>query len=383
MFNVNKKSATYINLDFVRGVAALLVMFSHARAYVLVLAPQLDNPGLVAKGFYFVTGFGHQAVMIFFVLSGFFISRSIVNMLERKQWTWRRYLVNRMSRLWVVLIPALLLTAFWDHLGIYLGATDFYSGIDTARYGSIPGTKQGGADLTLSTFIENVLFLVGVTEPNVYGTNGPLWSLTYEFWYYMVFPLAFLVFLPVTGPVAKMVQIALVVFCLWLLPFRLLWMGIIWLYGYGVLVLNRSEAVRAVTCRWTYFAVTFLMFAASMVATRADLISDRMVGDLILGFCFALFMMALVSHDVPSELFAAVSKFISKISYSLYLVHFSLLGFIAAVFLDTEQQQFGVAGVGLFTALCLLCVLYATIVHWFFERNTYHVITFMRRVFRC
>ena len=58
---------------------------------------------------YVLTGAGHQAVIIFFVLSGYLISGSIYRMISACRWSWRKYLTHRLVQLWIVPFPALLL----------------------------------------------------------------------------------------------------------------------------------------------------------------------------------------------------------------------------------------------------------------------------------
>lgn len=64
-----------VHLDFLRGLAALLVVLEHLWAFFFVTFPELQSPGILAKAFYFFTGLGHQSVMIFFV---FFHGKQIV-----------------------------------------------------------------------------------------------------------------------------------------------------------------------------------------------------------------------------------------------------------------------------------------------------------------
>ena len=49
----------------------------HARSLVFVDYGELQSPGLWAKGFYFLTGFGHEAVMVFFVISGYLVGGKV------------------------------------------------------------------------------------------------------------------------------------------------------------------------------------------------------------------------------------------------------------------------------------------------------------------
>jgi peptidoglycan/LPS O-acetylase OafA/YrhL len=61
-----KASKHWPFLDFLRATAALLVVFAHSRAYYFLYISFDDEPNVFLKLFYFVTGLGHEAVVIFF-----------------------------------------------------------------------------------------------------------------------------------------------------------------------------------------------------------------------------------------------------------------------------------------------------------------------------
>jgi peptidoglycan/LPS O-acetylase OafA/YrhL len=73
-------------LDMVRGIAALAVMFGHIRGLFFLDYSDLAAPSPAVTLFYAVTGLGHQAVMVFFVLSGCLIGGSVMTAMKR--WTW-------------------------------------------------------------------------------------------------------------------------------------------------------------------------------------------------------------------------------------------------------------------------------------------------------
>ena len=78
-------------LDLVRVVAALAVLLSHV---------------LPVFGFgKFFPAYGHDAVVVFFVLSGFVIAYAC----DRKDVTFLDYALSRLVRLWPVAAPALIL----------------------------------------------------------------------------------------------------------------------------------------------------------------------------------------------------------------------------------------------------------------------------------
>ncbi len=119
------------HLDLIRGLSALAVLYSHARVLLLRSAESGAALGLPAKVLYFLSHFGHTAVMVFFVMSGFFISASILREVRTGRWSWKNYLTSRATRLYLVLIPGLLLTALWDHASLAVVA-DKVPNADTA-----------------------------------------------------------------------------------------------------------------------------------------------------------------------------------------------------------------------------------------------------------
>ena len=173
-------------LDLVRGVSALLVVLSHLRGFLFLDLNELERSGVVTKLFYFVTGLGHQAVMVFFVLSGYFVGGSVLSGLVRNSFTWHGYGISRLTRLWMVLVPALLLTLCIDLLGRHWNP-GAYAGDLCTEFMSGP-TPSHPPSWNPMTFAGNLFFLQTISVP-VFGSNVPLWSLANEFWYYLIFPL--------------------------------------------------------------------------------------------------------------------------------------------------------------------------------------------------
>lgn len=158
-------------LNVVRGLAALLVVFSHARSY-LFQALGSDMTGF-QKILFFPTGFAEEAVAVFFVLSGYLVGGQVIRQVREGRFSWRAYLVKRLSRMWVVLVPALALTLVLDIVSRNLFPQQF----DLIRS---PG------ELDPITAGCNLAFLQS-TRCHAYGSNDALWSLSFEFWFYILF----------------------------------------------------------------------------------------------------------------------------------------------------------------------------------------------------
>lgn len=64
-------------LDLVRALSAMAVLAGHARSAIWVNWNAVAVKSLGVAAIYAATGWGHQAVMVFFVLSGFLVGGSV------------------------------------------------------------------------------------------------------------------------------------------------------------------------------------------------------------------------------------------------------------------------------------------------------------------
>ncbi len=176
-------------LDFFRWFAAFLVLISHLRSIVFVDYHDVQNHNIFIKFFYFITGFGHQAVIIFFVLSGFLVGGSIINKLKTNNFSLKKYFINRFSRLYIVVPVALIVGYVLDKVG-YLYFNQ--SGLYTHEIYLTSVNYDISTRLNPLIFISNFFMLQTIITPT-FGSNSSLWSLANEFWYYILFPLIFLV----------------------------------------------------------------------------------------------------------------------------------------------------------------------------------------------
>jgi peptidoglycan/LPS O-acetylase OafA/YrhL len=175
------------HLDAVRGVAALAVMVGHVRSMFFVSYPEVLTKNFPLQAVYVLTGFAHEAVVVFFVLSGLLIGPRVLEAVSRGSWSWKQYSVHRLTRLYIVLIPALLLTAGLDRIGQSLPGAQLSYESPLPGYSGWIVTQRNG----LPVFLGNVFFLERITCPP-FGSDAPLWSLSFEFWYYLLFPLVVL-----------------------------------------------------------------------------------------------------------------------------------------------------------------------------------------------
>ena len=82
----------FLYMDALRAVLALVVAFGHI--WALLIADYRPTDDLLVKSLYLAAGFGHPAVILFFVLSGFWITRSIL-LTPPARWTWSGWPIAR------------------------------------------------------------------------------------------------------------------------------------------------------------------------------------------------------------------------------------------------------------------------------------------------
>jgi peptidoglycan/LPS O-acetylase OafA/YrhL len=351
--------AKYQWLDLLRGVSALLVCANHLRAAMFVDFSALQNSSVHIKLFYFITGLGAQSVVVFFVLSGFFVGGSVI-----RRWgdfSYSDYLLSRLTRLWIVLIPALLLTVVVDQITFGL-APGIFTGAD---FGTLNSGPVGDYSLSLGTLLQNVLFLQTVSAP-VFGSNGPLWSLSNEFWYYVCFPLFFIVFDRKKGGRAQVAAIAAIVALgLFVLQDKILGF-VVWIVGAGAYCIPRDH--RLVRPR-RLLAVALPAFMLALVLGKGKVLPGSL--DMIfLGLSSLLLIVALRGLPPMPRLLAKITEVSVRASYTLYLVHFPFVLLVYAAFFKGKQVVPDISSCLVFVGLLLALILVAQLFWMLFEKHT-------------
>jgi peptidoglycan/LPS O-acetylase OafA/YrhL len=364
----------FVHLDMLRGLAALGVVVGHTRGFFIINYSAAGSHSLFDQLFYFVTGLGHQCVIAFFALSGFLVGGPALRDIITERWNWRPYLLRRLTRLWTVLIPALLLTWALDSAGGILGGHAGYEGAFYSVIFSGPDPAHP-TDLSLPTLLANIFFMQTIIAP-VFGSNGPLWSLANEFWYYITFPLLLCGVIG-GGTLLRRVcnglfGIALVMF----LPIELLLLGSIWLAGaFAHHVVEQQNVVEQQHFRRM---INHPISAASIsIAVIVFLILDKLRGgllwDLLLGAAFAGILPILSLLPGIGKAYERAAKALSNISYTLYATHFPVLAFFWFVLIAPNKWPVGFFALVLVACASAIALIIGTVMWWIFERNTDYV----------
>lgn len=353
-----------------RGLAALAVVVFHIRNRYFLDYDSLPSPGLLTKAFYALTAFGHDAVIVFFVLSGYLISSKVLRDAEGGRWSWTSYAVNRLTRLYVVLLPGLLLTLFWDGLRLWLFPDGpVFIGDRQQPWVSdfVPLPRSLALDL-----VGNALFLQTILVYPL-GTNGALWSLSYEFWYYLLFPLPLLAR---GGSRARSIAMVVVVAAILLLiGARITLYFPIWLLGSMVYAAPKIKGWTRVHSRVITLgsAALFMLLVAFTHTSRFEEWSSgsETVNDYVTALSCAALLYVLTLNQAPSShaRYQQLSRTLAGFSYTLYVTHLPLLVFIRGA-LPASPRLPSASNYSLVLILMLTCVAFAYLVSRITEART-------------
>ncbi len=291
-----------ILLDLVRALAALAVLVGHA--------VQLGH----YRGPYpFSLLFQHNAVIVFFVLSGLVIAASV----DRGGQTLGSYVLARTTRILPVAIPALLISAAVVVIDALLLPTPLFG--------------EDGKGIPSGDILFALLFLSESYQTG-FALNPPYWSLCYEVWFYALFAAA--TFLGGWKRIAWLAVLAAIAGpnVLLLLP--------TWLIGVALVRLPIARAVPAWLGGMFVAIALASLFLVPMLTPRLQhalygMISWRpgfstyALSDLLLALSIALGfagLRALIPANATwLDAIARPIRYAANMSFSLYLIHWPLL----------------------------------------------------------
>lgn len=297
-------------IALLRGLCAIEVAAAHLRAEFFPGLRAMADPPLAYQALAFLTGFAHQAVVLFFLISGWLVGGSLLGKIGKPQ-ALQAYAIDRLSRLWTVLIPTFALMLLF---GVLAGQL-IPDTIDYSRSNSY----------SLLSFAGNLVGLQTVTMEQ-FGGNFPLWSLANETWYYVMFPLL-LVLMTGSGPVRRALAMLSLVAIAIALPYAMTLYFLIWLLG-AIFSRVRVDCGNAV--RWLMLGV----FGAMAVSYRLTGYNDDMsaasfVQDLSYSLVFLLFLCSMHVKAAPTSRplarLRAGATFFAEFSFTLYVFHIPLI----------------------------------------------------------
>lgn len=303
--------------DVLRALSAILVLVGHL--FQIMVQPLFDHP-LVTRGFYVMAGY---SVMIFFVISGYMIGLSIYRNLSRhafQRFDALAFARNRLLRLY----PPLLLS-----VAICLAVLAFAK-LRWSNDMELAWMAQAEPSLFASLLFVQNMFRGLFPTPAI---NAPLWSLSFEGWFYVIAALA-------TSAVINRQPVSMVLLAT--VTFVFLMFGVqeafllglaVWLGGFASAFLLQNFDLRSRAAQVSLVALTALVGALWFGAVLR-LLPWAFEAKYAFGLLFTLAMLfALTQTGAMPKRFAStkvvqVISIAAPFSYTLYLIHYPLTHFL-------------------------------------------------------
>jgi peptidoglycan/LPS O-acetylase OafA/YrhL len=325
-------------LASIRGGAVILVLIAHTQQ--IMISPYWNpykDRGLIETMY---SSIGSYGVMLFFVLSGFFIFLSIQNNIKKnnyKSFDLFSFAKSRLARLYPPLIMSLVFVVILYYILDFLdlkNASQFSTGneIYLAR-------KE--LNLSFPDIFGSMFYLNGIIQEIKTPTlNGPLWSLAHEFWFYVVGG----------ALVASIYKKSLITFFLVVILFLYwnatkywFWGFYIWLAGAGSALIyanlkNKSALIMGIVLS---LLLGFTWFYMVIYSADSPWMNDRQ--QYFFGYFFASILPLILrkNYTYKGLIIIQIVKWlagISKYAYTLYLLHFPITLFTFILMNKIVQQ---------------------------------------------
>ena len=272
---------------------------------------------------------GSDAVILFFVVSGFVIAYA-----SGRDGDAGIYAFNRLTRLWSVMIPAILLTFVFDRIGF---------SIDHSAYPDRFFQPLGLGEMLLRGLSFSNEW--GAFERVRLGTNGPLWSLSYEAAYYLAFAIAVFMRGPRRWTLLLVVAALVGPRVLLLMP---AWLMGVWLWQHLSARNHRlSMPVSRAACfalagpllyvaaLWAGLPGMLRGFTADLMAPlpyRAVLVfSDEFIWNALIGIFATLHLLGMARLLEAKQKDIPLIRWLAGASFSVYVTHYPALHLLDAL----------------------------------------------------
>jgi len=348
----NRATWAGVHIDAMRGAAALIVVIGHARSLFFVSMTGNTETGQLT--------IGDEAVMVFFVLSGYLVGGSVLRDMKARTWNWLDYLVKRLVRLLIVLIPAVFIGIVIDNIGFRFLAHG--GSIYTAPVGQVYVLPVLFSQIqSVPIILGNIVFLQTILVPTV-GTNATLWSLSNEFWYYVLFPLGMLVLRYERNILLRVAYGTGAALIIWMIGLHASVLFLTWLLGATLSIVPRRIPARCANGAVIIATAAFCM--VFVCAKKFDL--PLYVAELMIAVLVSALVYTIICQTTPTtpSLYGTAARWSSNISYTLYLTHLPFLILLCAlvstpwVLAPVSMASFAKFGVGIVGALVWAAALY-------------------------
>lgn len=321
---MSKQKLAKLNyIDAIRGIAIIMVVMHHAAQQGTIHLPHILAVFL---------SLGTRGVQLFFIASAFTLFRSYQYRSALEKQPTRNFFIRRIFRIAPAYYLAIIYYTYHESFGgkFWFGAQPFISVYNT---------------------ISNILFVHGVSPYWINSLVPGGWSITVEMMFYTIFPLLFLkiktikdafVFLIFSLLFKIIIQEILIynyyissdflwkIFLFYYFPSQLP------IFALGIIMYFLIQNIQDIYTVSLKIKVLTVILIALQIGTSFNFL---FFNHIVFGVLFVLFGIFL-SNGKLSFLSISVIRYIGKISYSMYILHFIVISWLSKFNLIDFSQNY-------------------------------------------
>ncbi len=310
-----------------------MVVIGHADMYLGLFEEGIS----LRPAFGYLSAHAHAAVMVFFVISGFMVAYSTNNKSRSGNYDFRGYFLDRWSRIYSVLFAAIGFTLALDFVG------SNYSSV----YSNPAFIPQ---DRFVLRLIVNLISIQGIWGYRIQlGSNPALWSVGYEFVYYILFGVLYFrekIFN------RSWFGVVLIMCILGIIGWKMAAYFSIWMAGVAAYYASNFETVKKY--KLSVWLVTAMIILANHLINFLNIFdANEVVTDIV----FAIVIATLLTFEVKHTVFflktsQKINTYMADFSYSIYAFHTPVIFFVCSLLFEYWNNSIS----SLFSGLILVTV---------------------------
>ena len=351
-------------IDLFRFISAFLVLLTHYRGMFFVeygLLPENQHHTFI-QIFYLLTRFGEQPVIVFFVLSGFLVGGKAIENIFNNNVNLRSYFIDRFVRIFLPLIASSILVII----------------IDLITGASIPFFSIMGSFFSLQGVFTSV------------GHNPPLWSLSYEVWFYIMMGCIMAISVKKISSNKLILCFIILSLCIYFFTRLNATYLLIWFMGAFAYLLPRENITHKKWKIVSLIALLGLAFILQQSVTQSRSVKINIANFLDIGntsiflaLITCLLVRCLITAEPKQRVAIKIEKIGSKLadfSYTLYLTHYPLM-YLLAYYGFPKSKQVNSQSVFLYILSLIIGVTVAYLIYLVSEKHTYKMKQIIKSVF--
>ena len=320
-----------IIIDLIRGFTAQVVLFGHAISYfgIFIFMHEPNFPWVQ-----------NIAVVVFFILSGLLITYSTINKIKHKEgYSFRHFFIDRFARIYTAFIPGILFVFIIDSLSremqndyLFDNAFNLKTFIGNLfmlqEYPLYDNLRLVLIDLGCDNFLVKAI-PVPFEAITSFGSARPFWTIAIEWWIYMFFGYFLLVTLKKKMTI---INIGTLAFFSVIPLFNLVsgrgveGLTVYWIFGALIFMFLQKNILKNIKPSVKIISLLLLVGLASFRVLKT-INAYEPIFAFLLAICILL-LVDLFKSIKFSKLLTKIIRINANYSYTLYLIHYSVLDFI-------------------------------------------------------